>query len=142
LLEGFAELLIPFIVWQKAIRHRPKLQLDKIPGAKIRNPVEPPPLLLAAAGFASELHAGEIAAITLLHKADGGMLLRDNDAARQTAESLGFPGAGTLGLLLRGIRRGQISGVRVRALVSDFRQHCTLHISNRLLKRFAESIPD
>ena len=142
LLDGFSELLIPSIVWQEAIRHRPKLKLEKIPGAKIKTPAGPSPLPLAAAGFAGELHAGEIAAITLLHEAGGGMLLSDDDAARQTAESLGFPVAGTLGLLLRGIRRGQISSTRVHALVSKFRQHCTLHISHALLKHFSESIPD
>jgi predicted nucleic acid-binding protein len=78
----------------------------------------------------------------LLHEAGGGMLLSDDDAARQTAESLGFLVAGTLGLLLRGIRRGQISSQQIRKLAAEFPQHCTLHISRALLKRFSESIPD
>ena len=141
LLDGFAALLIPSVVWNEAARHRPRLRLEKIPRAKIRDPHGPPPLPLAAASFANELHAGEIAAITLLHEAGGGMLLSDDDAARQTAEALGFPVAGTLGLLLRGIRRGQISSAQVRKLVAAIPQRSTLHVSRALLKRFAESIP-
>lgn len=142
LLHGFATLLIPSIVWQEAIRHRPQLTLGQIPNAKISDPAGPAPLPLAAAAFADELHAGEIAAITLLHEAGGGMLLSDDDAARQTAESLGFAVAGTLGLLLRGIRLGKISSTSVRKIVEDFPKQCSLHVSRALLKRFEESIPN
>ena len=142
LLDGFAHLLIPSVVWQEATHHRPQLRLEKIPGAKINDPHGPPPLSLAAASFANELHAGEIAAITLLHEVGGGMLLSDDDAARQSAEALGFPVAGTLGLLLRGIRRKIISSAQVRQVAAEISQRSTLHISRALLKRFAESIPD
>ena len=142
LLEGFHSLLIPSVVWGEAVRHRPQLRLKKIPRATIADPHGPPPLSLAAASFSSELHAGEIAAITLLHEAGGGLLLSDDDAARQTAEALGFHVAGTLGLLLRGIRRGQISSAQVRQLVNELPQHSTLHVSQALLKRFADSIPE
>ena len=142
LLDGFAELLIPSIVWEEATRHRPRLRLEKIPRAKISDPHGPPPLPLAAASFANELHAGEIAAITLLHEAGGGLLLSDDDAARQTAEALGFFVTGTLGLLLRGIRRKQISAAQVRQMAAEFPQRSTLHISRSLLKRFADSIPN
>lgn len=142
LLDGFAALLIPSVVWAEATRHRPRLNLKKIPRAKISDPHGSPPLSLAAASFAHELHAGEIAAITLLHEAGGGLLLSDDDAARQTAEALGFPVTGTLGLLLRGIRRKQISGAQVRSLVAEFSNRTTLHVSRALLKRFSDSIPN
>jgi predicted nucleic acid-binding protein len=141
LLEGFNALLIPSVVWREATHHRPGLKLENIPSAKISDPLGPSPLPLVTASFANELHAGEIAAITLLYEAGGGMLLSDDDAARQTAESLGFPVTGTLGLLLRGIRRGKISSRDVRSLIANFPQHCTLHISRTLLKRFSASIP-
>ena len=142
LLEGFHSLLIPSVVWSEAVRHRSQLRLEKIPRATIADPHGPPPLSLAAASFANELHAGEIAAITLLHEAGGGLLLSDDDAARQTAEALGFSVAGTLGLLLRGIRRKQISSAQVRQLVAALPEQSTLHVSRTLLRRFAESIPE
>ncbi len=142
LLEGFAALLIPSVVWREAVRHRPKLELKAVPGARITDPTGPSPLPLATAVFANDLHAGEIAAITLLHESGGGMLLSDGDAARQTAESLGFFVAGTLGLLLRGIRRKQITGPQVRKIISEFRERTTLHVSRALLKRFEESVPN
>ncbi|MFM2295516.1 MAG: hypothetical protein RLZZ350_1929 [Verrucomicrobiota bacterium] len=141
LLDGFHTLLIPTVVWAEAQRHRPQLRLGAIPNALVADPHGPPPLPLAAASFSNELHAGEIAALTLLHEAGGGLLLSDDDAARQTAEALGFSVAGTLGLLLRGLRRGKISNAQVRQLVRELPQRSTLHISRSLLQRFAESIP-
>ena len=141
LLEGFHSLLVPSAVWGEALRHRPQLRLEKIPNATIADPHGPPPLPLAAASFSNELHADEIAAITLLHEAGGGLLLSDDDAARQTAEALGFSVAGTLGLLLRGVRRKHISGAEVRQLVEQLPSRSTLHVSRALLKRFAAEIP-
>jgi predicted nucleic acid-binding protein len=142
LLDGFSELLIPTAVWNEVTRHRPQLQLGKIPFAKISDPHGPPPLTLAAASFANELHAGEIAAITLLHEAGGGLLLSDDDAARQTAEALGFSVTGTLGLMLRGIRRKQISAAQVREIATELPKRSTLHVSRGLLKLFSDSIPN
>jgi predicted nucleic acid-binding protein len=141
LLDGFGELFIPSVVWNEAVLHRPRLELKKISAAKITDPHGPPPLSLATASFANELHAGEIAAITLLHEAGGGLLLSDDDAARQTAEALGFFVTGTLGLLLRGIRRKQISAAQVLQIAAEFPERSTLHVSRNLLKRFADSIP-
>ncbi len=141
LLEGFDELLIPTIVWNEASRHRPLLNLKAIPVARLADPHGHPPLSLASASFAHELHAGEIAAITLLHEAGGGLLLSDDDAARQTAEALGFSVTGTLGLLLRGIRRKQIPSAQVRQIAAEIPQRSTLHVSRALLKRFADAIP-
>ena len=141
LLDGFSRLIIPSIVWQEACRHRPKLRLETIPRATISDPHGPTPLPLAAAGFANELHAGEIAAITLLHEAGGGLLLSDDDAARQTAEAMGFAVTGTLGLLLRGIRRNQIPAAQVRQIAAEFSKRSTLHLSRALLKHFSDSIP-
>lgn len=142
LLAGFDALLIPSVVWGETKKHRPQLQLEKIPGARLADPHGPTPLPLAAAIFSNELHAGEITAITLLYEAGGGLLLSDDEAARQTAEALGFSVAGTLGLLLRGIRRRQISGAEVRLLASELPQRSSLHISRALLKRFTAQIPD
>ena len=141
LLEGFSKLLVPSIVWAEAIRHRPQFELGKIPRAKIADPHGQVPLPLAAASYENEPHAGEIAALTLQHEAGGGRLLSDDDAARQTAEALGFSVAGTLGLLLRGIRRKQISSPQVRQLVAELPQRSSPHVSRALLKRFTESLP-
>jgi predicted nucleic acid-binding protein len=142
LLDGFKALLIPTIVWNEACHHRPLLKLEKIPRAKIADPVGLPPAHVTTVAHGGELHAGEIAAITLLHEAGGGLLLSDDDAARQTAEALGFAVAGTLGLLLRGIRRGQISSTEVRRIAAEIPMRSTLHVSRMLLKRFVDAIPN
>jgi predicted nucleic acid-binding protein len=141
LLEGFRRLLVPTLVWNEACHHRPLLTLARIPSAQITDPrgLPPPRVTTATVG---ELHAGEIAAMTLLHESGGGLLLSDDDAARQTAEALGFGVAGTLGLLLRGIRRELISSAEVRRLIAELPSRSMLHVSRALLKQFAAAIPD
>ena len=142
LLEGFETLLIPSVVWNEAAQHRPLLTLSQIPHAQVANPRGMPPLQITAATPVAELHAGELAALTLLHECGGGWLLSDDDAARQTAEALGYSVSGTLGLMLRGIRLRLISPAQVRAMIQDLRARSTLHVSRALLARFAASIPD
>ena len=140
LLEGFHTLLIPTIVWNEVCRHRPLLTLARVPGAEIADPRGLPLPSTPLTGI-GELRAGEIAAIALLQEAGGGLLLSDDDAARQTAEVLGFSVTGTLGLLLRGIQRGLISGEEVRRVLAELPARSTLHVSRALLKRFAAVIP-
>ncbi len=141
-LEGFEKLLIPSAVWNEATRHRPLLSLLQIPHAHITDPRGMPPLKLAGVNPVAELHVGEIAALTLLHEAGGGLLLSDDEAARRTAEALGYSVSGTLGLLLRGVRRKLISSAEVQAIARDLRARTTLHISRAVLARFAAAIPD
>ena len=142
LLAGFETLLIPRVVWSEALHHRPLITLSQIPRAQIADPRGLPPIQITAATPVAELHAGELAALTLLHEWGGGWLLSDDDAARQTAEALGYPVSGTLGLMLRGIRHHLISPAQVRTLLMDLRTRSTLHISRALLARFAAALPD
>lgn len=141
LLEGFSTLLIPTLVWNEAFHHRPLLKIENIPGARLAAPLGPPPGPMPGEACGAELHAGEIAAITLLHESGGGILLSDDNAARRTAEALGFPVTGTLGLMLRGIRRGGITSAEVRAVAGQIRKCSTLHVSSKLLNQFVSAIP-
>ena len=142
LLEGFSALLIPNRVWSEAVHHRPALRLHHIPGATLAEPLGLPPARMTESAPFGELHAGELAALTLLHEAGGGLLLSDDDAARQTAVALGFAVSGTLGLILRGVRRGKISREDALGLVHEIPARSTLHASRRLLQRITEALPE
>jgi predicted nucleic acid-binding protein len=135
LLGGFAELLIPSRVWKETLHHRPALQLTAIPGARLADPVALPPQNFPTA--TGDLHAGELAALTLLHEAGGGVLLSDDDAARQAAVELGFTVSGTLGLILRGVREAMLTRSEALDLLSQIPARSTLHASRRLLERVA-----
>lgn len=141
LLEGFRLLLIPTRVWSEATHHRPSLRLDKIAGAKIVDPLGLPPPRMMQTAHEIELHDGELAALTLIHEAGGGLLLSDDDAARQTAVALGFAVSGTLGLILRGVRREVLTRADALRLIADIPKRSTLHASRRLLERIAAALP-
>ena len=135
LLAGFQALYIPSAVWQEIVHHRPELTLAQIPQAAILDPATALPPRLASAPDTAQLHPGEIAALALLLELENGLFLSDDDAARQMAESLGFEVTGTLGILLRGVRREQITREQAARIVRDIRSHSTLHVSRNLLER-------
>lgn len=135
LLDGFAEVLIPSVVWAEVCSHRPLLSLSSVPGAQILDAVEPAPDRLQSVPLLADLHPGERAALALLLEHHEGMLLTDDDAARRSAETLGFGVTGTLGLLLRGVRRGRLSPAEAASILRDIRAQSTLHVSRALITR-------
>lgn len=141
LLEGSRALLIPTRVWSEAVHHRPSLRLTQIPGAQLADPLGLPPPRMIETVPEVELHAGELAALPLLHEAEGGLLLSNDDAARQTAVALGFTVSGTLGLILRGVRRGKLSRTEAINLLTQIPSASTLHASRHLLTRITAALP-
>jgi predicted nucleic acid-binding protein len=63
------------------------------------------------------------------------LFLCDDAAARFAAESLGFEVHGTIGVLVRSIRRGLRARDDVIAILSDLPQRSTLYVSAALLAR-------
>jgi predicted nucleic acid-binding protein len=135
LLAGFKSVYIPNSVWEEALIHRPALRLVKVPDAELLDPRNPPRDAVVNVFRQFELHAGEIAALTLLDEVGSGVFLSDDDAARQAGEILGFEVTGTLGILLRAVRRGWLDREHAVALFRDIRQRSTLHVSKHVLSR-------
>src|SRR5258706_15374691 len=109
LLNDFKELLVPQLVLDEALKHRPHLQLAELSNLEIIS--EPPLLPVDLRKLADELalHAGERAALAVRKARGGQFLLSDDAAARTVARAVGFQTHGTIGLILRSNRRGQIS---------------------------------
>jgi predicted nucleic acid-binding protein len=82
---------------------------------------------------ALSLDAGEQAALALMRQRPEAILLTDDAAARLAAEQLGMRVHGTIGILLRAIRRGQRTPEEVLALLRAMPQQSTLHIRPDLL---------
>ena len=140
LLEGLGSLYLPATVEQEVRRHRPAISF----GANVelhRAPdPEAVPASLAAIARNLDLHAGETAALVLLEQMDGDLFLCDDAAARFAAESLGYEVHGTIGLLLRAIRRGKRSAEQVRAILRELPERSSLHISRALLDEIIAQI--
>jgi predicted nucleic acid-binding protein len=133
LLADFVAVLVPETVWEEVQRHRPRA-LD---GSRCRleRTAEglPEPDLLALFKALS-LDPGERAALTCISAHPGSLLLTDDAAARIAARALRMPVHGTIGILLRAIRRQQRTRGQVLDLLRGIPARSTLHIRPSLLR--------
>jgi predicted nucleic acid-binding protein len=134
LLTDFRAVLVPGQVWREVEHHRPDAL--EHPGVEIR---QVPVTLSEDASFqalvrALALDLGEQATLSLMALYPDAMLLTDDAAARLAAKGLGHRVHGTLGILLRAIRRQQRTPHEVLSLLRDLPSRSTLHIRPVLLE--------
>jgi predicted nucleic acid-binding protein len=77
--------------------------------------------------------ACETSALAIMLGSLGAIFLTDDTAARLAAESLGVAVHGTIGILLRAIRRNQRSVIEVLEVLRQLPERSTLHVAPRLL---------
>ncbi|MEJ2326126.1 MAG: DNA-binding protein [Chromatiaceae bacterium] len=107
LLGDFQSVLVPDAVWIEVERHRPDL-FGRTTGTFARIvPQRPPAASLAALARLMPLHLGETQALQIAEEHRADPLLADDTAARLAAKQTGLSVHGTLGILLRAIRRQQ-----------------------------------
>jgi predicted nucleic acid-binding protein len=133
LLADLAPLVTPEIVWRETRQHRPFLQPDQIPGLQRVSVGLVASPRLAVFVDTLGLAAGEVAALALAEQKGLRMFLTDDSAARLAGESLGLRVHGTIGILVRGIRRGLRSREQVLDVLAHIRERSTLHIGQSLL---------
>jgi predicted nucleic acid-binding protein len=142
LLCGYREVLLPEIVEREALAHRPGIQLSSIPHLmRIAAPVSISDSLFATA-VEFGAHAGELAAIAALRRHHGDCLLSDDAAARAMAEALGFQVRGTVGLILRGWIRGEVTKAAARGLLRALPKKSTLYLRARFLEEILQQLND
>lgn len=130
LLADFSCVLIPESVWQEVEGHRPSALADK-PFIRIESgPLDPRVVTLA---LTFTLHRGEREALSLAARFPGALFLTDDTAARLAAQAFTQRIHGTLGLLVRAIRRGQRSRVQVIELLRAIPTRSSLHVRPALL---------
>lgn len=139
LLSDFAALLVPETVWGEVEHHRPG-GLKGTRFMRISAGEGPASPNLAATIRAFGLDAGEREALLLLLSRPGSVFLTDDAAARLAARSLGFRAHGSLGILLRAIRRGQRTREEVLALLREIPKRSSLHVRSRLLQDIIEEV--
>ncbi len=104
---------VPEAVWREVWHHRPTaFQRPTVPCEHrgVSGPIAPGLLVL---GHALALDAGEMEALALMASVPKALFLTNDAAARLAAEQLGYRVHGTIGILLRAIRRGQRSAADV-----------------------------
>ena len=132
LLADFSEVIIPETVWLEVQRHRP-LALVSSSNWLVRHSSKLASPVVNALTPLYSLHAGEQEALHLCAEFGDCLLLTDDTAARLAAKSLGIAAHGTLGLLIRAIRRQCLTKSEVLDLLRDIPHRTTLHIRPTLL---------
>ena len=138
LLDDFENVLVPEQVWSEIKTHRP--QALSHPGLTQRTtPWVVGPELRKLIRFLA-LDEGEQAALVLLSVFPQATFLTDDAAARVAALTLGYKVHGTIGILLRAIRRQQRTREEVLALLGSLPHASSLHIRVALLEEIIAEV--
>jgi predicted nucleic acid-binding protein len=138
-LADFEKVYVPDAVWLEVLNHRPR-SMESFPTLFVRqSPLKTSPLVTALTPIYT-LHNGEQEALHLCLEWSNCVLLTDDTAARLAAKSLGISAHGTLGLLIRAIRRQSRSKAEVLALLREIPRRTTLHIRPSLLTEIIAEI--
>lgn len=133
-LLDFPEVLVPDAVWNEVSRHRPGA-LDKTDVSLSRQAGIAASSRLQSLTPVFGLHQGEREALSLCLAHPGAMLLTDDAAARLAADSLSVMAHGTLGLILRSVRRQLRTAEQALQLLAEIPTRSTLHIRPALLQQ-------
>jgi predicted nucleic acid-binding protein len=135
LLSDFSEVLVPRAVWHEVERHRPQALAH--PAVRLRQviPQAPEPPALEALAQVLSLHIGEWEALRVVLEHRPSLLLTDDTAARLAAGNLGVGTHGSIGILVRAIRREQRSKAEILAVLRSLPELSSLHLKRSLLER-------
>jgi predicted nucleic acid-binding protein len=133
LLNDFPRVLVPQAVWQEVGRHRPGALSQSGVTLHCVAPQSPEPSNLATLSQVFGLHLGERQALHLASINLPCLLLSDDTAARLAADNLSIPTHGTIGILVRAIRRKQRAKAEILATLAGLPGCSTLHLKRSLL---------
>jgi predicted nucleic acid-binding protein len=140
LLADFPQVLVPLVVWDEVARHRPNafshraVHFQKVTlGKPLSTELDVQSRLLG-------LHRGEQEALQIAQTQPGCLLLTDDTAARLAARNLGLTTHGTIGVLLRAIRRKQKTKDEVVRLLRSLPTASTLHVRTALLEEIIREV--
>ena len=135
LLNDVPAVLVPDQVWQEVARHRPRALVKpsrRFQSVDVTISSEPTFQTLVQS---LSLDIGEQAALSLLHEHRQAMLLTDDAAARLAATTMGYRVHGTIGMLIRAIRRQQLSKDEVISHIKCARTHLMSNVAFRVMWR-------
>ena len=141
LLNDFEDIIIPPEVAREIKSHRPSVffqhssLVTKKPDEKIEIREE---LLTLCRSFS--LDAGETQALALMEKYPQAIFLTDDAAARLFAERMRYAVHGTIGILVRSIRRGQKKPEEVLTILSEMPLNSSLYIKFSLIDEIMQQI--
>jgi predicted nucleic acid-binding protein len=140
LLLDVGTIWVPSQVWSEIVAHRPNLVPAHVPGLQVSSVIPSPSPELRTLAKSLSLHQGERAALILMQAKSAQFFLCDDSAARLAAESLGFQVHGTVGILVRAIRRRLRSRDEVLSLLAELPNRSSLHLARDLLAKVIDVV--
>jgi predicted nucleic acid-binding protein len=138
LLSDFDEPLVPESVWKEIEHHRPSaFQKTEVSFIKTNIGIGKTEQVLSNA---FNLDAGEKEALSLCIQHAGSILLTDDTAARLAAKTLNIRSYGTIGILLRAIRRKQLKPIEVIRYLEQIPLTSTLFIKKSFLNEIIDVV--
>jgi len=134
LLTDFDRLLVPPTVWGEVETHRPSALAQPAISLLAITPATNPNSYLHTLFQALSLDTGEREALLLTQEHPQALLITDDAAARLVGELLGFRVHGSIGILIRAIRRRQRTPQEVISLIERIPTHSSLHLRPALLE--------
>jgi predicted nucleic acid-binding protein len=140
LLSDFVQVLVPPTVLDEVNRHRPAA-LRRV-GVNFQNtsPTQPMSAELATVGRLFALHPGELEALQLATEQGVDLLLTDDTSARLAARHFSVPVHGTIGILIRSIRRGQRTQSQIVDTLHLLSSASTLHLKQSFLDEVVQEV--
>ena len=133
LLEDFAAVYVPTQVWNEVTTHRPSALIVAAKQFKKIDVSITPESLFTSVAPSFSLDLGEQAALVLMKEYPEAIFLTDDAAARLAAITLGYQVHGSIGILLRAIRRNQLTKDAVMRLLKELPSRSTLYVRKGLL---------
>lgn len=141
LLADFQDRIIPSAVWKEVEQHRPSaLHSNTITYIKSQPAKTTPAIQALCEAF--NLDAGEREAIALCAQNPHAILLTDDAAVRLAMKASGIRAYGTIGVLIRAIRRNQLSPADVVMFLEQLPARSTLFIRKSILRVATDEIKD
>jgi predicted nucleic acid-binding protein len=142
LIEDFHEILLSPAVKDEVQKKLPNLFVSVGPPFVVLPHALPADQTLIAMCRAFSLGTGESEALALMEKDPTAVFLTDDSAARLVAERMGYKVHGTVGILLRSVRRNQLKPKEVLSLLNNIPQKCSLFIKPSLLDEIKLRVKD
>jgi predicted nucleic acid-binding protein len=134
LLNDFENVFVPYRVREEVLKHR-QIRFEKLDEPwVVLSPIFPLEESLKSICKMFSLDVGEVEALSILNKEPEAIFLTDDSAARLVAAQLGFKVHGSIGVLIRAIRRGLMKPAEVIDVLNAFPLSSTLHIKISLLE--------
>jgi len=134
LLNDFENVLVPHSVSEEVLKHRQIIFEELDEPWVVLSPIFPLEESMKSMCKMFSLDVGEVEALSILNKEPESIFLTDDSAARLVATQHGFKVHGTIGVLIRAIRRGLMKPAEVIDVLNGFPLSSTLYIRASLLE--------